>query len=53
MTVLVVGANGATGQHLVEQLLIRGQVVRAMVRWHSLPDRESPAPHFKNTTIYP
>jgi len=32
MTTLVVGASGATGQHLVEQLLIRGQNVKAIVR---------------------
>lgn len=32
MTTLVVGANGATGKQLVEQLLNRGQSVRVMVR---------------------
>lgn len=32
MTTLVVGASGATGRLLVEQLLKRGQNVRAMVR---------------------
>ena len=32
MTILVVGASGATGQHLVAQLLKRGQHVRAIVR---------------------
>ncbi len=32
MTVLVVGASGATGRLLVEQLLNRGQQVRAIVR---------------------
>jgi NAD(P)-dependent dehydrogenase (short-subunit alcohol dehydrogenase family) len=32
MTVLVVGATGATGRLLVEQLLARGQDVRAIVR---------------------
>ncbi len=32
MTTLVVGASGATGRLLVEQLLIRGQNVRAIVR---------------------
>ena len=31
-TTLVVGANGATGRHLVQQLLDRGQNVKAMVR---------------------
>ncbi len=52
MTVLVVGANGATGQHLVEQLLIRGQSVRAMMRWHSLSDGESPHPYFETLQKY-
>ncbi len=32
MTILVVGASGATGQHLVAQLLKRGQHVRAIAR---------------------
>ena len=32
MTVLVVGASGATGRQLVEQLLIQGQSVKAVVR---------------------
>jgi nucleoside-diphosphate-sugar epimerase len=32
MTTLVVGASGATGRQLVEQLLDRGQQVRAIVR---------------------
>jgi NAD(P)-dependent dehydrogenase (short-subunit alcohol dehydrogenase family) len=32
MTTLVVGASGATGRQLVEQLLNRGQTVRAIVR---------------------
>ena len=32
MTTLVVGASGATGQHLVSQLLKQGQHVRAIVR---------------------
>jgi hypothetical protein len=32
MTILVVGANGATGSLLVQQLLGRGQHVRALVR---------------------
>lgn len=32
MTTLVVGASGATGQHLVSQLLEQGQQVRAVVR---------------------
>ena len=32
MIVLVVGASGATGQHVVEQLLTRGVEVRAIVR---------------------
>ena len=32
MTVLVVGASGATGRHLVEQLLDQGQNVKAIVR---------------------
>ena len=32
MTVLVVGASGATGKHLVEQLLIQKHTVKAIVR---------------------
>ena len=32
MTTLVVGASGATGRLLVEQLLVRGQKVKAIVR---------------------
>jgi NAD(P)-dependent dehydrogenase (short-subunit alcohol dehydrogenase family) len=32
MTILVVGASGATGQYLVSQLLKQGQQVRAIVR---------------------
>jgi nucleoside-diphosphate-sugar epimerase len=32
MTTLVVGASGATGKHLVEQLLNRGQKVKVIVR---------------------
>ncbi len=32
MTILVVGATGATGQLLVEQLLGRGQNVKVIVR---------------------
>jgi uncharacterized protein YbjT (DUF2867 family) len=36
MTTLVVGASGATGLRLVEQLLDRGERVRALVR---SPDR--------------
>lgn len=32
MTILVLGASGATGQHLVVQLLEQGQNVKAMVR---------------------
>lgn len=39
MTNLVVGASGATGRRLVEQLLDRGQEVRAIVRSpDALPD---------------
>lgn len=39
MTTLVVGASGATGRRLVEQLLNRGQSVRAIVRSpHKLPE---------------
>jgi len=39
MTVLVVGANGATGRLLVEQLLDRGEAVKAVVRSpDKLPD---------------
>ena len=32
MTTLVLGASGATGRHLVEQLLLSGNKVKAMVR---------------------
>lgn len=32
MTVLVLGANGATGRQLVQQLLAHGEIVRAVVR---------------------
>ena len=40
MTTLVVGASGATGRLLVEQLLERGEHVRAIVRSkESLPDK--------------
>lgn len=40
MTVLVVGATGATGRRLVERLLERGESVKAIVRaGHSLPRR--------------
>jgi len=39
MTILVVGASGATGRLLVEQLLNRGQSVKIIVRtWNSLPE---------------
>jgi hypothetical protein len=39
MMTLVVGASGATGQLLVEQLLNRGQTVKVIVRSsHKLPD---------------
>ena len=39
MTVLVVGASGATGRLLVEQLLDRGQQVKIIVRsTNNLPD---------------
>lgn len=39
MTVLVVGASGATGKHLVEQLLIQKHQVKAIVRSpEKLPD---------------
>ena len=44
-TILVVGASGATGRLLVEQLLIRGQNVKAMVRSpKSLPEPLKVAP---------
>ncbi len=33
MTILVVGATGATGQLVVEQLLNRGHKVRIIVRF--------------------
>ena len=32
MTTLVVGANGATGKHLVEQLVKQDQKVKVIVR---------------------
>ena len=32
MTALVAGASGATGRHVVEQLLVRGEEVRVIVR---------------------
>lgn len=39
MTTLVVGASGATGKHVVEQLLNRGQSVKVIVRLSSkIPD---------------
>jgi putative NADH-flavin reductase len=39
MTILVVGASGATGRLLVEQLLERGQQVRIIVRsTENIPD---------------
>lgn len=39
MTILIAGASGATGQQLVEQLLIQGHKVKAIVRSHeSLPE---------------
>lgn len=39
MIVLVVGANGATGRHVVDQLLSQGVEVRAIIRTlDSLPD---------------
>ena len=39
MTTLVVGASGATGKQLVEQLLTRGQNVKVIVRSpEKLPD---------------
>jgi len=39
MIILVVGASGATGQQLVEQLLIQGHTVKAIVRSpESLPE---------------
>ena len=40
MTILVIGASGATGRLLVEQLLERGEHVKAIVRSkESLPDK--------------
>lgn len=39
MTVLVVGASGATGRQLIEQLLIQGNSIRAVVRFpEKLPE---------------
>ncbi len=50
MTTLVVGASGATGRLLVEQLLNRGQSVKIIVRAaHTLP--ESTAQHDRVTVI--
>ena len=50
MTILVVGATGATGRLLVEQLLARGQHVRAIVRSpEKLP--EVPRNHDRLTAI--
>jgi nucleoside-diphosphate-sugar epimerase len=51
MTTLVVGASGATGRLLVEQLLNRGQQVKAVVR---SPDRlpEPLRDHDRMFTIY-
>ncbi|MCB0636264.1 MAG: NAD(P)H-binding protein [Lewinella sp.] len=42
MNILVVGASGATGQHMVNQLLERGQRVRILVR---NPEKLPPAWH--------
>ena len=42
MTTLVVGASGATGRLLVEQLLGRGQQIRVIVRVS--PGEASPTP---------
>lgn len=39
MTTLVVGASGATGKLLVEQLLLAGHRVIVIVRSHNIPDR--------------
>ena len=36
MTTLIVGASGATGRLLVEQLLDRGETVRIIVRSESI-----------------
>ena len=39
MTILVVGASGATGRKLIEQLLIKGHQLKAVVRSpEKLPD---------------
>ena len=39
MTILVVGASGATGRQLVEQLLIQGHSIKAVVRFpEKLPE---------------
>ena len=39
MTILVVGASGATGRQLIEQLLIQGHNVKAVVRYpEKLPE---------------
>ncbi len=47
MTTLVVGANGATGKHLVEQLLIAGEKVKIIVR----PTANIPASWNNNDNI--
>ena len=40
MSTLIVGANGATGRLLVEELLSRGQTVKIVVRsLNSLPEK--------------
>lgn len=47
MKTLVVGANGATGKHLVEQLLKAGQKVKVIVR----PDSSIPPHWIENENI--
>ena len=47
MLVLVVGASGATGRHLVNQLLLKGNKVRIIVRSKA----HLPKPWFENTNL--
>ena len=48
MAILVVGASGATGMQLVEQLLIEGQEVKIVVRSpEKLPDSWESNEHLK------
>lgn len=50
MTVLVVGASGATGRHLVNQLLLKGNKVKIIVR--SKENRPQSLDEMNNLDIY-